>query len=192
MLEYLCLNWIRLFHRQGRILGGGGDWAMAPPFGSPGLQNCIKKWAKLRHAPPPPSFVSWASGFWLEVWVILGEKRDEIWVKTFFLSFALHLILGEKWDEIWVWLFQILIYVPLKFYEVSGLPLFKILRTLLFTEIFNFDNKTRMRNIPRRIFHLLFLESRLRFKFELGLNLGLFSRVRIWIIFELKFIKKIR
>ena len=58
-------------------------------------------------------------------------------------------------------------------------------------EIFNFDNKTRMRSIPRRIFHLLFLESRLGFKFELGLNLGLFSRVRIWIIFKLKFTKKI-
>ena len=48
--------------------------------------------------------------------------------------FALHLILGEKWDEIWVWQFQILIYVPLKFSEVSSPPpppLFKILRTLL-------------------------------------------------------------
>ena len=49
-----------------------------------------------------------------------------------------------------------------------------------------------MRNIPRRILHLLFRESRLGFKlaFGLGLNLGLFSRVRIWITFELKFIKK--
>ena len=27
---------------------------MAHPFGSPGLQNCIEKGAKLRHAPPPP------------------------------------------------------------------------------------------------------------------------------------------
>ena len=50
-----------------------------------------------------------------------------------------------------------------------------------------------MRNIPRRIFYLLFRESRLGFQlaFGLGLNLGLFSRVRIWIIFELKFIKKL-
>ena len=46
--------------------------------------------------------------------------------------FALHLILGEKWDEIWVWQFQILIYVHLKFSEVSApTPLSKILRTLL-------------------------------------------------------------
>ena len=51
-----------------------------------------------------------------------------------------------------------------------------------------------MKNIPRHIFYLLFRESRLGFKlaFGLGLNLGLFSRVRIWIIFELKFIKKTR
>ena len=27
---------------------------MAPRFGSPGLQNCIEKRAKLRHAPSPP------------------------------------------------------------------------------------------------------------------------------------------
>ena len=45
--------------------------------------------------------------------------------------FALHLILGEKWDEIYVRQFQILIYVPLKFSEVSGPSLFKILRSLL-------------------------------------------------------------
>ena len=31
-----------------------------------------------------PPFVSWASGFWLEIWVSLGEKRDGPWVKTFF------------------------------------------------------------------------------------------------------------
>ena len=49
------------------------------------------------------------------------EKWDEIWVETFFF-FVLHLILGENWDEIWVWQFQILIYVPLKFSEVSGPP----------------------------------------------------------------------
>ena len=49
----------------------GGPLGHGPPFGSPGLQNCIEKWAKLRHGPP---FVSWASGFWLEIWVILGEK----------------------------------------------------------------------------------------------------------------------
>ena len=30
----------------------GGPLGHGPPFGSPGLQNCIKKWAKLRHAPP--------------------------------------------------------------------------------------------------------------------------------------------
>ena len=57
---------------------------MAPPFGSLGLQNCIVKWAKLRHGPP---FVSWASGFWLEIWVSSGEKRDGPWVKTFFFYF---------------------------------------------------------------------------------------------------------
>ena len=37
--------------RSGAYLGGGGHCAMAPPFGSLGLQNCIVKWAKLRHGP---------------------------------------------------------------------------------------------------------------------------------------------
>ena len=55
----------------------------------------------------------------------LGKKSDQIWVKTFFF-FALHLILGKKWD----W-FLILIFLVLKFSEVPGPSLFKILRTLL-------------------------------------------------------------
>ena len=59
----------------------GGPLGHGPPFGSLGLQNCIVKWAKLRHGPP---FVSLASGFWLEIWVSSGEKRDGPWVKTFF------------------------------------------------------------------------------------------------------------
>ena len=101
----------------------------------------------------PPLFASWALGF-----QALGSKFEWFWQKMgrklsedlFFCSspdsgrkmgqnlsedhffFALHLILSEKWKEIWVRQFQILIYVPLKFSEVSGpLPLFKILRTLL-------------------------------------------------------------
>ena len=61
---------------------GGGPLGHGPPFGSLGLQNCIVKWAKLRHGPPP--FVSWASGFRLEIWVSSGEKRNGPWVKTFF------------------------------------------------------------------------------------------------------------
>ena len=170
----------------GRGVFRGGHWAM-PPFGSPGLHNCIEKWAKLRHGHPlcKLGIRLWAQnhlilgGKWDEIWMktfffaphlILGENWDKIWVKTFFmlftwfwaktgtkfewrpfffcslpdfgrkmgrnlsedLFFALHLILGEKWDEIWVWQFQILIYVPLKFSEVSAPP-FKILRTLLIT-----------------------------------------------------------
>ena len=53
---------------------------MAPPFGSPGLQNSIEKWAKLRHAPPLPvghqALGSKSPDF--------GRKWNEIWVKTFF------------------------------------------------------------------------------------------------------------
>ena len=68
---------------------------MAPPLGR---QDCkIAKKSEQNWGIAPP-FASWASGFGLEIW----------------------LILGEKWDEIWVWQFQILIYVPLKFSEVSG------------------------------------------------------------------------
>ena len=68
---------------------------MAPPLGSPGLQNCIEKCAKLSHGPP------------LQVGhQALGSKSPDIGRKMgrnlsenlFF--FALHLILGEKWDEI--------------------------------------------------------------------------------------------
>ena len=98
---------------------GGEALGHGPPFGSPGLQNCIEKWAKLRHGAP---FVSWASGFGLEItwyWAKNGTKFE--W-RPFF--FALHLILGEKWDEIWAWQFQILIYVPLKFSKVSAHPPF--------------------------------------------------------------------
>ena len=49
----------------------------------------------------------------------------------FFFFFPLHLILGKKSDYILVEQFLILIFVLLKFSEVPGLPLFKILRTLL-------------------------------------------------------------
>ena len=50
-------------------------------------------------------------------------------MKNFF--FALHLILGKKSDWFWVEQFLIQIFVLLKFFEVPGPPLFKILRTLL-------------------------------------------------------------
>ena len=83
----------------GAYLGGGH---CPPPFGSLGLQNCIVKWAKLRHGPPLCKLGIRLSGFWLEIWVSSGEKRDGPWVKTFFFFFALHLNLAEKWDEIWV------------------------------------------------------------------------------------------
>ena len=85
---------------------------MAPPFGSPGLQNCIEKWAKLRRPPPPP-LCKLGIRLWARNHLILGEKWDEIWVKTFFfffLVFALRLILGEKWDEIWVKTFFFLLF----------------------------------------------------------------------------------
>ena len=112
----------------------------------------------------------WVKTFFFALHVILGEKWDEIWVKTFFgffflvfalhlwfwakngtkfewrpffllftwfwakngtkfewrpFFFALHLFWGKKWDEIWVWQFQILIYVFLKFSEVSAPPPFQ-------------------------------------------------------------------
>ena len=59
-------------------------------------------------------------------------------------------------------------------------------------EIFNLENKTKMGNPYPRNFYLLFQQSRLGFKFEFGsgLNSWLFYRVRIWVIFELKFIKR--
>ena len=75
----------------------------------------MEKWAKLRHGPP---LCKLGIRLWARNHQMLGEKWDEIWVKTFF--FALHLILGKKWDEIWVWQFQILIYVSLEFSEVSA------------------------------------------------------------------------
>ena len=113
------------------VFGGAiGPWP-PPPFGSPGLQNCIEKWAKLRHGPPPLQVGHQALG---------SKSADFEWRPFFFCSppdfgrktgwnlsedlffFALHLILGETWDEIWAWQFQILIYVPLKFSEVSAPP----------------------------------------------------------------------
>ena len=130
---------------------GGGHWAMALPFESPGLQNCIEKWAKLRHAPP---FASWASGFGLEIswfWVktfffalhlILGEKWDEIWVKTFFFVFAIHLILakhGTKFehDNFKFWSMFLSNFLPP--------PLFKILRTLLVLYLYHYIKR---RTVP--------------------------------------------
>ena len=74
---------IFLWVKAGAYLGGG-HWAMAPPFGLLGLQNCIVKWAKLRHGPPLCKLGIRLSGFWLEIWVSSGEKRDGPWVKTFF------------------------------------------------------------------------------------------------------------
>ena len=73
----------------------------------------------MRHGPSPPLQV---------VLQGLGSKSPDIGRKMgrnesedlFF--FALHLILGEKWNEILVSQFQILIYVPLKFSEVSSPP----------------------------------------------------------------------
>ena len=63
----------------GAYLGGGiGPW---PPFGSPGLQDYIKKWAKLRHAPPP--LCKLGIRLWAQNHLILGEKWDEICVTTF-------------------------------------------------------------------------------------------------------------
>ena len=93
-----------------------------PSFRSPGLQNCLEKWAKLRQGPflcklgiRPWARVTWYIGRKMGQNLILSED-------LFFGFFALHLILSKKWDEIWVWQFQILIYVPLKFSEVSGPP----------------------------------------------------------------------
>ena len=111
---------------RGVFRGGAiGPW---PPFGSPGLQKLHRKVNKIEAWPPSPLQVGHQA---------LGSKSTDFGRKMgrnlsedlFF--FALHLILGEKWDEIWVWQCQILIYVPFKFSEVSGPPLFKILRTLL-------------------------------------------------------------
>ena len=52
----------------------------------------------------PPPFVSWASGFRLEIWVSSGEKRDGPRVTTFFFFFFFffgdYLILGRK--NLWV------------------------------------------------------------------------------------------
>ena len=70
--------------------------------------------------------------FFFALHPFLGKIWDEFWAKTFF--FALHPFLGKIWDEFWVWLFKILIYVSLKFPEVSAPPPpphFKILRTPL-------------------------------------------------------------
>ena len=86
--------------KPGTYLVGGGALGHGPPFGSPGLQNWIEKWAKLRHGPP------------------LCKLGIRLWARN-------HLILGENLDEIWVWQFQILIYVPFKFSEVSGPPFSK-------------------------------------------------------------------
>ena len=120
---------------QGRIYEGGA-LGHGPPFGSPGLQNCIEKWAKLSHGPPP--FASWASDFGLEI----TRFGHEIWVKTFF--FVLHLISGEKWDEIWVWQFQILIYVHLKISEVFGPPFSKsCVRYCTYNWLFSCQNKNK-------------------------------------------------
>ena len=91
--------------QSGAYLGGAIGSCLPPPFGSLGLQNCLEKWAKLRHA-PFPSLCKLGIRLWALNRLILGEKWDKMWVKTFFFlfsfSFALHLILGEKWDEIWV------------------------------------------------------------------------------------------
>ena len=56
------------------------------PFESPGLQNCIGKWAKLRHG--PPLLCKLGIRLWARNHLILGEKQDEIWVKTFFFCFS--------------------------------------------------------------------------------------------------------
>ena len=109
----------------------GGHRAMAPPpFGLPGLQNCIEKWAKLRHGFPlwklgirfdctKGMLRAFLSGFGLKVGLKASEELFFLlftwfWAKNgtkfewrpFF--FALHLILGKKWDEIWVKTFFIL------------------------------------------------------------------------------------
>ena len=81
--------------RPGAYLGGGHG----PPFGSLGLQNCIVKWAKLRHGPPLCKLGIRLSSFWLEIWVSSGERT--LSKDLFFFFFALHLNLAEKWDEIW-------------------------------------------------------------------------------------------
>ena len=92
-----------------------------------------RKVSKIEACPP---FASWASGFGLEItwfWAKTGMKFE--W-RPFFCCFFVFFFcsssdFGRKWEEIWVWQFQILIYVPFKFSEVSATSLFKILRTLL-------------------------------------------------------------
>ena len=109
------------------------------PLWAARIAKLHRKVSKIEAWPPP--FASWASGFGLEItwyWVKNETKFEGrpfffllftwFWAKNgtkfewrLFFS-ALRLILGEKWDEIWVWQFQILIYVPLKFSEVSAPP----------------------------------------------------------------------
>ena len=120
---FLFYFWSSLLSLWAGAYLGGGPLGHGPLFGSPGLQNCLEKWAKLRHGPP----------LWVghQTFRLLAGNLSDFERKTgrnlsedLFFFFALHLILGEKWDEIWVWLFQILIYAPLKFSEVSAPPPF--------------------------------------------------------------------
>ena len=85
-----------------------------------------RKVSKIEARPPPPPLQVGHQA--------LGSKSPDFGRKmgrnlSEDLFFALHLILGDNWGE-----FQILVYVPLKFSEVSAPPLLKILRTLLFLD----------------------------------------------------------
>ena len=56
----------------------GGALGHGPPFGLPGLQS----WGM------PPPLYKLDIRLWVRNHLILGEKWDEIWVKTFFLLFT--------------------------------------------------------------------------------------------------------
>ena len=115
---------LRLFPNRakpGAYLGEG-------PLGH-GLQNCIEKWAKLRHAPPPLQVGHQAFKLWDRNHLILGEKWDEIWVKTFFCSSP---DFGRKMGRnLSVTISNSDLCSSQIFWSFWPPPLFKILRTLL-------------------------------------------------------------